>query len=418
MRRFLVALPLVLSAAAILAAGAWQYIDFCSRQEDHLRAHRQYGEALLDALDGVAHRECRGGRYSKESLTEAFEQSLRVLGLTWLAITTLDEGVLVSAGRHPRTRDSVRWFDKPFEPMRPRGGGRGNRRGAGSQLSTLPSEQMVLVLVVSGESLAVAVTADRIRAIVTATALGLVVMLFAGAFWMRTRSLELRTALESSRRELAGLESLRRIGAGLVHETKNPLGVVRGFAERIVREPLDEVKLRQTAKAILDETDRTVARLDEFLLFSRPARLRRSRVEVLALFEELAVLLRPDFEGVPAELTIDCGHAVVDADHDQLRRLLINLLLNSVQAIEPGGQVRLSCQQSDRQLRLVVSDDGRGVPDVLRTTLFEPYVSGRDGGSGLGLSIASRIAADHGFSLRYEPNQPLGTRMTLEVPRQ
>jgi len=275
---------------------------------------------------------------------------------------------------------------------------------------------VTLTLLLSPEILAQKLAQRRTRFIVTTSVLSLAILLFGGVFWMRTRSLKLRGALEEGRRKLQSLESLRRLGAGLVHETKNPLGVVRGFAERISRTPLEPDKLASTARAIIDETDRTVARLDEFLLFSRPAELRRTALDVRALFDELATLLDADLETADAELVIECCGAQIDADHDQIRRLFLNLLLNAIQAVEPGGRITVSCRKGEDALLLTVEDDGAGVPEALYSTLFEPYVSDRKGGTGLGLSIASRIAVDHGFELRHEPVQPHGTRMILEVP--
>lgn len=406
-------MPLLVAAAAVSAVVAWQYFDLQGHQQRHRDAHRSYGEALLNAVDGIAVREFRGGHYAPDSVAAAMTDSLERFRLRWLAIETEAGVAIASAGTLPGHIDPVQWFEKPFVAMRP--AGRGPRWPATEQ-RTLPGGPLALRILLDGGELDQRLRDDARRMILTSAALSLVIVLAAVLVALRTRGIALRAELVANRAHMDGLETMRRLGAGLVHETKNPLGVVRGFAERLLHGPLDPEALRQTAQAILEETDRTVARLDEFLLLSRPAALRRTEVVVRHLFDELAALLRPDFDNAGASLVVRCGGEVLQADRDQLRRLFMNLLLNAVQAIDRGGAVELSCEARNGGLLLVVADDGRGVPEALRATLFEPYVSGRPGGSGLGLAIARRIAADHGFLLTYSPRRPRGTCMTLEVP--
>lgn len=410
-RAFLV--PVLLPLAAVVAAVGWQYADLQGHLQRHLDAHRRYGEALLNAVDGSAAREFRGGHYAPEAVAATMADAVQRFGLQWVCIETAAGAPIASAGNQPVPVTAELSFTKPFVPPRPLGRG---PRWPANELRALPDQPLSLRIVLGANDLASRLQGDLRRMIVTSTALGLLIVLVAVAVWLRTRGLSLRAELATNRAHLAGLETMRRLGAGLVHETKNPLGVVRGFAERLLRSPLDAAALQQTAQAILEETDRTVARLDEFLLLSRPAALRRTDVPVRALFDELAALLRPDFDNQGARLVVRCGAEVVRADRDQLRRLFMNLLLNAVQAVDAGGTVELVCEPRVGGTVLAVVDDGRGVPIELRTTLFEPYVSGRPGGTGLGLAIARRIAADHGFQLTYAPRQPRGTTMTVEVP--
>ncbi|MBM4060172.1 MAG: hypothetical protein FJ265_03610 [Planctomycetes bacterium] len=406
-------LPLLATLGAIAAAVGWQYADLRGHQQRHLQAHRRYGEALLNAVDGIAAREFRGGTYSVDAVAAAMTDSRERFGLQWLAIETDTGEQVTSAGTKPAPVPPDSRFEKRFVPMRPLGRG---PRWPPAEQRTLPDRPLYLCIVLDDGDLAARLQGDLRRMVVTSLALGLAIVLVAGLVWLRTHGLALRAELAAQRARLDGLETMRRLGAGLVHETKNPLGVVRGFAERLLRSPLDAAQLQQTAQAIVEETDRTVARLDEFLLLSRPAALRRTEVPVRALFEELATLLRPDFENVGARLVLCAGDEVIQADRDQIRRLFLNLLLNAVQAVERGGTVELACEARGRGLALTVADDGCGVPEALRTTLFEPYVSGRPGGTGLGLAIARRIASDHGFLLTCAPRQGRGTCMTLEVP--
>jgi len=370
------ATPLLLCLAAFVVAGVWQVGDFRAQRDEQLDDHRRQGLALLAAVEGLATREFRGGRYEHDSLEATLNEALKTFDLEWVSLESADGGHLGDTGPRPEGTSPTYIFESRFKPLRPRRDGRGPRWGspgggpAGSAAGAIAEGPVVLTLILPPDMLEARLAARFTRFVVTSAALALAILLFGGVFLMRTRSLEMRGALEAGNRRLASLEVLRRVGAGLVHETKNPLGVVRGFAERIVRTPLDPEQLQQSARAIIDETDRTVARLDEFLLFSRPAALRRTALDVRALFDELATLLDADLETADVELVIECCGAQIDADHDQIRRLFLNLLLNAIQAIEPGGRITVSCQPAGGALLLTVEDDGPGVPAALHSTLF------------------------------------------------
>ncbi|MCB9878028.1 MAG: hypothetical protein H6835_10545 [Planctomycetes bacterium] len=406
--------PLI-ALAAIAAVVAWQYADLRDRDARHLAEHRRYGEALWNAVEGVAVREFRGGLYDPTATGEALAEALRRFGMQWIAIEREDREPLAFAGRLPERSDSRHWFEHAFLPLRPLGRALG--RSAGERgLTPVPDEALSLVVVVDDGELTLRQREDLQRMLVTTTALTVGIAIATAAFVARGHRQALREQLAGSAARVQGLETLRRLGAGLVHETKNPLGVVRGLAERIAEGHLPPAEAQRTAGAIVDEADRTVARLDEFLLLSRPARLRRTPVPLPGLFAELRELLQPDVERAGARLTVRCTDASIDADRDQLRRLLTNLLLNAAQAVGPGGTVTIFCERTGEHLRLGVEDDGPGVPHELEATLFEPYVSGRAGGTGLGLAIARRVAIDHGLELRHERRVPRGSRFVVEAP--
>lgn len=407
--------PSLLTIAAIAAAVGWQSLDLRQRRTRDFAAHRQFAEALASAVDGLAVREFRGGLYNPAALGEALADARRRFELAYVAITA-SAAPLAEAGTRPSQLEAEFWLERPFVPLQPLG--RGPRAGLAGDARPTPGGPLTLQLALDGEPLRAHLAADLHRMLVTSAALASLCVLAAVTFVARVRRAALRSELVASKDRLAGLDTLRRLGAGLVHETKNPLGVVRGFAERLAQGQMAADEVRETARAIVDETDRTVARIDEFLLLSRPARLRRGPVVVRDLFAQLAKLLLADLDAAGARLVVRAEAVTIDADHDQLRRLLLNLLLNAAQAVAGagGGTIELSCERTAHGVMLGVADDGAGVPQALRETMFEPYVSGRPGGSGLGLAIARRIASDHGFTLRYEPREPRGTRLVLEVP--
>lgn len=406
-------LPTLLTAAASAAVVGWQVLDLGQRRARCRADHRTFAEALWSAVDGMAVREFRGGHYDPASLVELLEESRRRFGLLQVTITAEHE-VLGNAGSAAAGTSPELVVERTFQPLQPLG--RGPRWGSGRDGRAVPGGPLVLRTVLDGTALASRLSAESLRAAITGSALVAVCAIVALVLAARSRRARWREELIASRERLAGLETLSRLGAGLVHETKNPLGVVRGIAERIANGKLTSGEARAAATSIVDEADRTVARLDEFLLLSRPARLRREAVDVPTLCRQLASLLQADLDVARARLVLQVEPLTIDADREQLRRLLLNLLLNAVQALAgTGGTIELSCRRTAAGAEIAIADDGPGVPEALRATMFEPYVTGRTGGTGLGLAIARRIAADHGFGLRHEVVVPHGARLLVEV---
>lgn len=212
------------------------------------------------------------------------------------------------------------------------------------------------------------------------------------------------------------LDLLRR---NLGHELRNPLGGIRGAAQMMAEE-LGDAELGTLARLIMREVDR----IEELIRrFSQP-RLNRRRVDIHRVLDEAIELMLADASGGPEVLRdFDPSIPGVPGDATALRQVLINLLLNAAQA---GARTVRLCTRIEHGtallqpghatlVRIDVEDDGQGVPESLRAMLFLPLVSGRRGGTGLGLALAQQIAAAHGGLLAYEPLEQ-GSRFTLRLP--
>ncbi|MEN8150344.1 MAG: HAMP domain-containing sensor histidine kinase [Planctomycetota bacterium] len=409
------ALLLVVGTAALAVSWAWLLADYRRRATSRRESHRHLVETMLSAVDGALFRDCRGGRYDPAELTSSLEALREKTGAKWLAVVVENGGSLGTAGVPPGARDPAERVTREFLPPRPRGGGRGQHR-PGANLVAVPEVGLELVMDYPRDRLDAEIADEFHRMLQVGIGVTAACLLAALLVGFRLRAAALRERLAASREQVRALNYLARLGAGLVHETKNPLGVVRGFAERMDTTDLPEPERSKAVRAILSETDRAVTRLDEFLLLSRPSELRKTEFPLDDLLAELAELLGPDLDTRVATFDHDGVSGVVSADREQIRRLLLNLLLNSVASLDPGGKIEARTETTRTGLRLIVADNGSGVPPGLRETLFEPYVSGRPGGTGLGLSIARRIALDHGFRLEYEPRDGGGSRFRLEIP--
>lgn len=230
------------------------------------------------------------------------------------------------------------------------------------------------------------------------------------------------------------LEAVAEMSASLAHEIKNPLASIRSAAELLAKVPGADDDTRTLTKLVQRESDRLSRLLSEFLDFARTGVTSVRRLDIVEIARHAAALVgaHPDR---PEQVTIrelfPSTPLVVVGDDDLLHRAIFNLLLNAVQASPPGGEVRLEAvelahhqlpQQAEHFSRgaimLRISDQGRGIPDQIKERLFEPFVTTKSGGSGLGLSIVHRaVEAHHGFILVDTPDQQAGTRFTVILPK-
>ena len=207
---------------------------------------------------------------------------------------------------------------------------------------------------------------------------------------------------------------------GFAHEVKNPLAGLRGAAQLLQRR-VDNNDLRALAGLIIDEADRLGALANRLLHHDGAARL--GAVNIHQLLERLTDLLQA--EPSPPRLCHDYDPSVPDlhADADRLYQVLLNLVRNALEAgahtltlrtrVEHG--VRLGERMLRMVLRVDVIDDGPGIPVALHDALFEPLVSGRVGGTGLGLALSREIAHEHAGELRCI-SRPGETVFSLYLP--
>ncbi|HET6552482.1 MAG TPA: ATP-binding protein, partial [Dyella sp.] len=208
---------------------------------------------------------------------------------------------------------------------------------------------------------------------------------------------------------------------GFAHEVKNPLAGLRGAAQLLQRR-VEDASLRSLAGLVIAEADRLTT-LANRLLRHDGAAARPDAVNIHERLERLGDLLLAEASPPMIRHDYDPSLPDVQADADRLLQLLLNLARNAVEAgartitlrtrAEPG--VRLGDRVARMALRVDVIDDGPGVAPELRDTLFEPLVSGRSDGSGLGLALSREIAREHGGELRYT-SRPGETAFTLYLP--
>ncbi len=226
------------------------------------------------------------------------------------------------------------------------------------------------------------------------------------------------TQLMKAQRVAAWREVARRIA----HEIKNPLTPIQLSAQRLRKRYLEKIGQDET---VFDECTRTIVKqveelkgmVNEFSNFARmpasnptPNHLNEIIQEALVLFKEAHKEVQ--FHFIPKELPIQ------NLDRDQMKRVMINLLKNSLAAVDQEGKIiiQTSYDKKFQMVRLEVSDNGCGIPEEDKERLFEPYYSTKKSGTGLGLTIVNAIIADHNGYIRVRDNKPRGTTFLIELP--
>lgn len=248
------------------------------------------------------------------------------------------------------------------------------------------------------------------------------------------RDISDRKRLELLRSRAERLEAVAELSASLAHEIRNPLASISSSVQQLgFKESADEDD-HLLADLIVRESDRLSRLLSEFIEFSRVRIVRSQRLDLREVVGHAMDLVRrhPAYnEGIIVDATLDPDPVLVDGDEDLLHRVVTNLVLNGVQAAEPGRKTRIDVEvragEGDDSVPgvevadtvvLRVTDNGPGIPGEELNRIFDPFFSGRSGGTGLGLAIVHRAVEAHGGTVLVESTPRKGTRFTVFLPGQ
>lgn len=213
------------------------------------------------------------------------------------------------------------------------------------------------------------------------------------------------------------LSALGELSAGLAHEIRNPLGSLDGAVQILRRSQLPENTRQEFAAMAEKEVSRLNTLLTSFLEFARPHAPQRTLVEPALLLESVARLAGETARMAGIGIRILPGSApAVFADAEQIKQVLLNLVLNAVQAMPSGGEIVLRSWQENGSVLLQVSDQGVGIAEENLERIFDPFFTTRAGGTGLGLSIAYQIIHAHGGHLSVRNNPEGGATFAIFLP--
>ena len=248
--------------------------------------------------------------------------------------------------------------------------------------------------------------------------------------WALRRATRRAREAEGESRHNQRLAELGAMTSGLAHEIKNPLSTV-GLNAQLLQEDLAHLKIDEEERDRLvrrietlhREVDRLRGILTDFLEFAGRIKLDVHPQDVRRIVEDLGDFYHPqcDQAGVVMRLDIQDEPASADVDEGMLKQSLLNLMLNAVQAMrstEDGGSDELILRVSSDEERVLIQvvDTGPGIPEGMQQEIFHPYVSGRKGGTGLGLPTARRIVEEHGGRIFVDSEAGKGTAFTIQLP--
>jgi len=213
------------------------------------------------------------------------------------------------------------------------------------------------------------------------------------------------------------------IAAGIAHEVRNPLNALQ-INLGILEQELSEIVPDRGSHVfeVIGKIARELRSLDdfvtEFLRFARPPSLKREPLAVRPLLEDLATFIGPECarKGVLLSLAVEGGPETVVADGFQLKHAVLNLVLNALQATPGGGTIAIEAGGDEQALEIVVRDTGEGMAEEVLPRVFDAFFTTREGGTGLGLPIARRIAEAHGGTLAVRSREGEGTLASLSLP--
>ncbi len=213
------------------------------------------------------------------------------------------------------------------------------------------------------------------------------------------------------------LSTITQMSAGIAHEIKNPLTAIKGFLQIGAANP----ELRDNyQEIILDEVNRIEAIVQDFMMLSKPkSSLQLEQVDPEQLVSYVLRLLEPEANEKQIYLLLDCDpiQDTFETEPKRLNQILINLVKNAIDAVDLGGEVRVSIRMSSTKLTLSVRDNGPGLTPQELAKIGEPFFTTKEKGTGLGVMVTKKIVSDLNGEISYESQKGGGTTVTVSLPK-
>lgn len=229
------------------------------------------------------------------------------------------------------------------------------------------------------------------------------------------------TARKEAQRRLAQTERLATLGelmAGVAHEVRNPLTAIRGYVQ-IIRQQINLPVHQEYLSVVLKEIDSINKVIQQLLDFSRPRQSQWQQVSINTLIEEALILVQTS--GVQARINFNtefnAALPTIVADRELLKQVLLNMLINAVQAIGARGEIRIrTWRYTTTHLAIAIEDNGCGIDVALQKKIFDPFFTTKASGTGLGLALSQRIINAHQGDIYVTSMPGCGATFTLILP--
>ncbi len=221
------------------------------------------------------------------------------------------------------------------------------------------------------------------------------------------------------------ISSIMMLAAGVAHELGNPLNsinihlqLIRRQLAKLENESASE-KIDKAVKVCSGEVERLDGIIKNFLEAIRPSPPNLIEINLLDILEEVLEFLSQEIKnsGIGTEVILGDKLPSINADRDQIKQVFFNVSKNSIQAMEPGGELKITARADGDYVYIYFADTGKGIDPESMARLFQPYFTTKLGGHGLGMMICQRIMRDHGGQIGVDSREGKGTIVTLQFPR-
>lgn len=234
------------------------------------------------------------------------------------------------------------------------------------------------------------------------------------------RDITERKQLEEKLIQAEGLAGIGEMAANMAHEIRNPLGSIVTASEVLSMD--DSLVEDDDTKALLEVLSKESKRLNEiltdFLRYARPRAPQFEESDINELIRELVRGLEVDSSTNNINIILSLSESLPPAplDHDQLKQAILNITKNAIEAMKGSGDLKITTENSDKDVRIIISDSGPGISSKDRAKIFQPFHTSRKEGTGLGLPIASRIVQAHGGTIQVESEIGQGSSFIILLP--
>ena len=235
---------------------------------------------------------------------------------------------------------------------------------------------------------------------------------------IESRAIEQRKLVE----QLNLAERLAALGemvAGVSHEIKNPLGIIQSTSELLNNMPNADETQKKLSGVITEESIRLNRIVTEFLDFARPHELNLREFDLKDVIIKNIDFLKPEIDkkDITVESNLDGRSFMIEADQDLIHRVLMNLIINSIQAMPGSGRISVNVGEEKGGYTIEIKDTGSGISDKNIKKIFNPFYTTKEQGSGLGLPIVRKIIEGHGGTINIESAEGVGTSVILHLSR-
>jgi signal transduction histidine kinase len=226
--------------------------------------------------------------------------------------------------------------------------------------------------------------------------------------------------LEQERGKSQRLASLGEVAAGIAHEIKNPLVSIKTFADLLPEKYADHDFRNMFSNVVSQEINRINELVGELLNFVKEPVLLREPVKLPKLINEVIALLTPqlDTQGIIVKLNYQDQQPSIFVDKALIKQTLLNICVNAIHAMSDGGTLVIGTDLATEQLTVYIDDTGCGIPEAIKDKIFDPFVTSKADGIGIGLSICHKVVAAHGGRITAFSNEGKGSRFEIILPLQ